>query len=89
VEAKFVGAELVGKHESLKGNLDGIRENLRNLQEQQRILQKSSNNLQETIKQLLSIQSQSIEKNFDFPKEDKQTLVESQKLFLETNSPTA
>jgi len=83
VEAKFVDAELVGKHESLKENLDGIRENLRNLQEQQRILQKSSNNLQETIKQLLSIQSQSIEKNFDFPEENKQTLVESQKLFLE------
>jgi predicted RNA-binding Zn-ribbon protein involved in translation (DUF1610 family) len=83
VEAKYIDPEVVGKHNSLKENLDGIRKNIQNQQEQQRVLQDSSDNLQETINQLLSIQRQSIEKNFDFPEENKQTLVESQKLFLE------
>lgn len=83
VQAKYLDSEVVGKHESLKENLDGIRENIRNRREQQGILQDSSNNLQKTIDQLLSIQRQSIEKNSDFPEENRQTLFESQKLFLE------
>ena len=82
VEAKFVDAELVGKHESLKENLDGIRENLRNRQEQQRILQDSSNNLQNTINQLLSIQKRNIERGRDLSEQQQQILAESQAMFL-------
>ena len=83
VEAKFVDAELVGKHESLKENLDGIRENLRNKQEEQGILKDSTNSLQNTINQLLSIQRQNIERGRDLSEQYQQTLVESQAMFLE------
>jgi len=83
VEAKYVDAELVKKQKSQKEELDVIRDNIRNKQDQQSIVKDSTDSLQNTINQLLSIQKLNVERGGDLSAKEKQTLADSQTLFIE------
>lgn len=82
VQAKYVDAQLVKRHNLLKEELEIIGDNIGNKQEQQRILKDSTDSLQNTINQLLSIQKQNIERGHDLSEQQQQTLAESQAMFL-------
>jgi len=82
IESKYIESGLVSNQRNLKENLEDVQRRSNNKQQQGNILSDSTNNLQKTIKQLLDIQRQSIEKNVNFSVEKGQILAESQKLFL-------
>ncbi len=82
VQAEYVDDDIAKKQKSLQETINGVKANIENKQEQRNLLTDSTDSLQNTIKQLLDIQKQSIEKNLDFPAESQKTLTESQALFL-------
>lgn len=82
VKEKYVAADLEEKRDGLNDELAKIKRNIHNKREQRGILKDSTNNLQNTIRQLLEIQKQSLEKEVVFPKESSDTLAKSQTHFL-------
>ncbi len=82
-KVKHVDAELENEKKALDSELAKIKRDINNKKEQRAILKDSTNNLQNTIKQLLEIQKQSLEKGLKFPAESSDTLAKSQGQFLE------
>jgi hypothetical protein len=79
----YVDDLFVVRQKSLSTQLDRIRGDIKNKRQQRDILKDSTENLQNTVRQLLDIQKQSLEKGLDFSAENQQTLAESQTVFLE------
>jgi len=83
VRNKYIDATTSDRQILLKNQVQNTNRRIKALQEQQRILKDSTTSLQNTINQLLTIQTSSVQKNIEFPEESTQTIRESQTVFLE------
>lgn len=83
IEKKHVENHLLEKQKSLDEQIADFKRSRENMHQQRKLLRDSTDNLQNTIRQLLDIQKQSIEKSLDFPVKSSETLAKSQIQFLE------
>jgi hypothetical protein len=83
IRSEFVEASLDQQRKTLDRETEVLERKIQRQTEQQRFLEKSTSGLQNTIKQLLSIQKQSLDKEVSFPEESRKTLEKSQSAFLE------
>ncbi len=86
VRREFVSEQADDNKELLQKEVGRLNRKIDTLKEQQRMLGSSTSSLQKTMKQLLSIQQQYIEKGQEFPAESVRTLQESQAAFLENQT---
>ena len=83
IEKKYVEHHLLEKQKYLNEQIANFNRTKQNMHQQRQLLKDSTDNLQNTIRQLLDIQKQSIEKNLDFPQKSSETLAKNQIQFLE------
>jgi predicted RNA-binding Zn-ribbon protein involved in translation (DUF1610 family) len=83
IRSQYVTSELDQQKKSLSKEVANFKRKILTQDEQQRLLSSSTSSLQNTIRQLLSLQRDSLTKNIEFSEKSKQTLQEAQTAFLE------
>ena len=83
IRSQYVTNDLDQQKKTFSKEVNNLKRKILTQGEQQRLLDSSTKSLQNTIKQLLSFQRESLEKNVEFSEKSKQTLQEAQTAFLE------